>query len=170
MHNLKKNCDLDFCKKGPSYRITCSWNTFKNTCIFFSFFPVGPPLLLPIYFHVENIFFVFKRRDYVVSIHIMYKFFFIKNTFSTHRFLAVMQLADKGRIWINLELFLFFTGFADDCNILLQVFLAVWPVLWRLGSFWTLHVYEVHSSSFSLKNYMNCSPLKIFPCGCFKVC
>lgn len=96
---------------------------------------------------------------------------FIENTFSTHRFLAVMQLADKGRLWINLELFfLCWTGLADDCNILLQVFLAVWPVLWRLGSFWTLHVYEVHSSSFSLKNYMNCSPLKIFPCGCFKVC
>lgn len=80
-----------------------------------------------------------------------YVHFFIKNTFSTHRFLAVMQLADKGRIWINLELFLFLTGLADDCNILLQVFLAVWPVLWRLGSFWTLHVYEVHSSSFSQK-------------------
>lgn len=96
---------------------------------------------------------------------------FIENTFSTHRFLAVMQLADKGRLWINLELFfLCWTGLADDCNILLQVFLAVWPVLWRLGSFWTLHVYEVHSSSFSLKKYMNCSPLKIFPCGCFKVC
>ena len=33
----------------------------------FSFFTVGPPLLLPIYFHIENIMFVFKRKDYLVS-------------------------------------------------------------------------------------------------------
>ena len=32
-----------------------------------SSFTVGPPLLLPIYFHIENIMFVFKRKDYLVS-------------------------------------------------------------------------------------------------------
>lgn len=142
---------------------------FSKYMYFLFFFSSGSSFVVTNLFSRWKYFFCFQEERLCCK-YSYYRFFFIKNTFSTHRFLAVMQLADKGRIWINLELFLFLTGLADDCNILLQVFLAVWPVLWRLGSFWTLHVYEVHSSSFSLKNYMNCSPLKNFPCGCFKVC
>lgn len=143
---------------------------FSKYMYFLFFFSSGSSFVVTNLFSRWKYLFCFQEERLCCKYSYYVQVFFIENTFSTHRFLAVMQLADKGRIWINLELFLFFTGFADDCNILLQVFLAVWPVLWRLGSFWTLHVYEVHSSSFSLKNYMNCSPLKICPCGCFKVC
>lgn len=32
---------------------------------FYLYFSVGPPLLLPFYFHYENLFFVFKHRDWI---------------------------------------------------------------------------------------------------------
>lgn len=35
--------------------------------IVFRVVPVGPPILLPIYFHLENLYFAFKRREWWVS-------------------------------------------------------------------------------------------------------
>ncbi|XP_060076181.1 acyl-CoA 6-desaturase-like [Ylistrum balloti] len=43
-------------------------------------FLIGPPLLLPIYFHIENLMFVFKRRDWMdlgVTITFFFRWFYI---------------------------------------------------------------------------------------------
>ncbi|KAK3083286.1 hypothetical protein FSP39_018599 [Pinctada imbricata] len=44
------------------------------------FFFIGPPLLLPIYFHIENILFVFKRKDWVdllMTVSFFFRFFWL---------------------------------------------------------------------------------------------
>lgn len=101
------------------------------------FFFLGPPLLLPIYFHVENIFFVFKRRDYVdllMTVTFFYKFFWLYGPYyggwgafglymfmrflESHWFTWVTQMShlpmrvekEKEEDWFSLQL-------ATTCNV-----------------------------------------------------
>ncbi|PAA55994.1 hypothetical protein BOX15_Mlig023631g1, partial [Macrostomum lignano] len=96
------------------------------------FWLLGPPMLLPLYFHYENIYFIFKRgdwRDFVWTLSFFLKFFYVFNHFfpswlatfgfymlvrylESHWFVACTQMShipmdidrDQRREWLPMQL------------------------------------------------------------------
>ncbi|XP_067686671.1 fatty acid desaturase 2-like [Haliotis asinina] len=144
-HN-QHHCKPNVVKKDPDIEINylfllgdylpVSWGKKKKGVMPYNFqhnyfFLLGPPLLLPIYFHFENFYFVFKRKDwwdlmwttlFFTKLSLVYSpllghwgtfwFYMLVRLVESHWFVWVTQMShipnevehDKKLDWVNLQL------------------------------------------------------------------